>query len=71
MGVGVHFALDSFIVVLNSRGIGSNGLISGPSFGSVSIFIFFMNREKTMNKISHFVLKEYFCIGTKFGWIHH
>jgi hypothetical protein len=24
-----------------------------------------------MNKISYVVLKEYFCIGTKFGWIHH
>jgi hypothetical protein len=39
MGVGVHFAHDSFIVVLNSRVIGSNRLISGPSFGSVSIFL--------------------------------
>jgi hypothetical protein len=40
MGVGVRFTLDSFIVVLNFRVIGSNGLISGPSFGSVSSFLF-------------------------------
>jgi len=71
MGVGVHFAHDIFIVVLNSRVIGSNRLISGPSSGSVSIFFILTNLEKNMNKISNVVLKENFCIGAKFGWIHH
>ncbi len=47
MGVGVHFAHDSFIVVLNSIVIGSNRLISGPSFGSVFIFLFSQIEKRT------------------------
>jgi hypothetical protein len=37
----VHFAHDSY-----SRVIGSNRLISGPSFGSVSIFLFLRIKKR-------------------------
>lgn len=60
MGVGVHFALDSFIVVLNYRVIGSNGLISGPSFGSVSSFLFLWIEKRPWIKFLISFWKKYF-----------